>query len=507
MKFLASGAVLLLLLLGTPASRAADLAKIDRTIRKEPAYHSKPQYFLLVFGPEAKKRVWVVLDGEDFYVDRNGNGDLTEAGEHGKVPGEVEIEGDGKTPITLSINPPNSEGVLVCMAYVRGRYIQDATVKPVGRPEDAPVYHFQGPLRIDLVWPKKLVCGHPNDLQVIIGTPSGTGDQLAGGVMVWQSESIPPSVNPRMEIEFPGKEKGTPLIKTKVSLRRTGQAAFLATVQVPDKAGPGNAKVHLSFPDWKGFDVAPTVRELPLTEPGPEEKKMVRWRERQPRSLDKEEPAVDLAKIDRSVPSEPAYKFKPRYCLLLLGQEAKTRTWLVLDGDTLYVDRNGRGGWIKADKQVRDRTVQFKVRELQELDGTKHTDLEVNAQESRIHPGQYLFHYISLNVKGRYKEYTFIGGMEDCNRSVESPREAPVRHFNGPLRMELASGQSPLVRGDRPTDLEVQITTKYPGGEWIFIDNRHGVPTDIHPVAEIEFPNQRPGGPPIKLKVRLTQRC
>src|SRR6516164_5027781 len=59
----------------------ADLTKIDRTIAKEPAYKSKPKYCLLVFGSEAKTRVWLVLDGDALYVDRNGNGDLTEPGE------------------------------------------------------------------------------------------------------------------------------------------------------------------------------------------------------------------------------------------------------------------------------------------------------------------------------------------------------------------------------------------------------------------------------------------
>src|SRR5262249_25477630 len=61
--------------------RAADLAMVDRSIRKEPAYQTKaPKYCLLVFGPEAKTRVWLVLDGDTLYVDRNGNGDLTEKG-------------------------------------------------------------------------------------------------------------------------------------------------------------------------------------------------------------------------------------------------------------------------------------------------------------------------------------------------------------------------------------------------------------------------------------------
>src|SRR5882724_5540093 len=61
---------------------AADLGKVEGTLRKEPAYQTKtPKYGLLVFGPEAADRVWLVHDGDTLYVDRNGNGDLTEPGE------------------------------------------------------------------------------------------------------------------------------------------------------------------------------------------------------------------------------------------------------------------------------------------------------------------------------------------------------------------------------------------------------------------------------------------
>src|SRR5262249_1657660 len=63
-----------------PAPAPVDLAKIDRTIKKEPAYKGKPEYCLLVFGPQAKTRVWLVRDGDLLYVDGNGSGDLTEAG-------------------------------------------------------------------------------------------------------------------------------------------------------------------------------------------------------------------------------------------------------------------------------------------------------------------------------------------------------------------------------------------------------------------------------------------
>src|SRR5438105_789302 len=72
----------LLTLMALPAlAGGADLKSIERSIHKEPAYATKtPKYCLLVFGPEAKKRVWLVLDGQTLYVDRNGNGNLTEQG-------------------------------------------------------------------------------------------------------------------------------------------------------------------------------------------------------------------------------------------------------------------------------------------------------------------------------------------------------------------------------------------------------------------------------------------
>lgn len=498
MRSLTVGVVLVPLLLLTAALPAREQAMIDRTIHKEPKYRGKPQYFLLTFGPEAKKRIWVVLDGDDCYVDRNGNGDLTEAGERAKLPAEVDIEGDGNIPVTLSIGRPNQEGGLACFAYVQGRYIQEAGVQPAGRPQDAPVFQFQGPLRIELHGPKTLLRGQPNRVFVVIGTPSRSGDPNADWVCISQDESIPPSISPRMEIELPGKEKGALPTKTTVPLRRTGDGPFIGTVRVPNDIAPGKAKVRLSFPDWKGFDVAPTVQEVPLADPGPQDKETVQWLQRQQQLLDEKAPGMDLAKVDRSIPPEPVYKSKPQYFLLVHGREAKSRTWLVLDGDALYVDRNGRGDWVKADKKVEGRTIAFRVREIQELDGTKHSNLTVNVTASRIHPGQYRFNYIGLGIKGRYGEYTLPGAPAD-NR-YDSALHAPVRQFGGPLRIVL-SGQ--LVRGDNPADLTASIA----GGQWVSVLNDYGIPKDIHPVANVAFPNREPGMPPIKLKVALTQRC
>jgi hypothetical protein len=59
-------------------AEAVDYDKVERRLVKEPAYQTKnPRYALFLFGPEARLHVWVVLDGETLYVDRNGDGDLT----------------------------------------------------------------------------------------------------------------------------------------------------------------------------------------------------------------------------------------------------------------------------------------------------------------------------------------------------------------------------------------------------------------------------------------------
>src|SRR5262245_52809458 len=96
-----------LILLWAGSALASDLSKIERTIAREPAYKGKPAYCLLVFGPKASTRVWLVQDGDRLYVDRNGNGDLTDKGEQltaRKLPdgsrkwhvGDI-VEADGKT--------------------------------------------------------------------------------------------------------------------------------------------------------------------------------------------------------------------------------------------------------------------------------------------------------------------------------------------------------------------------------------------------------------------------
>ena len=68
-------------LVGLQPQAVPDLSKVDRTIVKEPSNLSQPGYCLMVFGPRAEVRIWMIKDGERLYVDRNANGDLTEPDE------------------------------------------------------------------------------------------------------------------------------------------------------------------------------------------------------------------------------------------------------------------------------------------------------------------------------------------------------------------------------------------------------------------------------------------
>jgi hypothetical protein len=186
-------------------ARAADLTKIDRTIAKQPAYESKPTYCLLVFGPEAKTQVWLALDGNTLYADRNGNGDLTEPGERFVL---VQDEYDRKRGKRLwevgDIAAPRDKvtytglqvwDIAKCDAFgpglgitvnvpIGGTRLQQSAGSFVyyhhyqlhfaGRADDAPVIHFAGPLRVLQVRPAGLSAGIKAGVEYEFGARVGT---------------------------------------------------------------------------------------------------------------------------------------------------------------------------------------------------------------------------------------------------------------------------------------------------------------------------------------------
>jgi len=71
---------LLALLFNLPAD-AADLAAHQTRHSQGTRLSGEATLRLLVFGKEAKTQIWLVQDGKHYYLDRNGNGDLTDPDE------------------------------------------------------------------------------------------------------------------------------------------------------------------------------------------------------------------------------------------------------------------------------------------------------------------------------------------------------------------------------------------------------------------------------------------
>jgi len=219
----------LYLIFCVPSAHAADLTKIERTIAKEPKYQGEPEYCLLVFGPEAGFRVWLVADGDVLYVDRNGNGDLTEPGECARAKivkkggrrgtyldfGAGRIVGPGgMTEFDLNSVRYEKQGTWEIYISGGGRYDYAGLDGPgplrfASRPEDAPTIHSMGPItlrRFDPsfcslhpVKPGPLVRGQPNELAFSVGTPG-----LGAGTFLRHSEEVRNGMTASVQIRFPG---------------------------------------------------------------------------------------------------------------------------------------------------------------------------------------------------------------------------------------------------------------------------------------------------------------
>ncbi len=248
---------------GVPACPAQDLTRIPRTIGKQPRYRSEPRYCLLVFGPRANERAWLVLDGDTLYVDRHGTGDLTlpecqvkttadhfferlfEAGDliigtqcyaslqvrilaanestfqnYQDMPLHREFLAShrGMKLYSIGIEVPLSRPLpdirdgnpLKSVRQSAGEYDAHGFLQFSTRPEDAPVIHFGEPWTL---WPdgqQRLTRGRSEDLVLRAGTP-GHGPGTFASIPC--DRLIPASAQPHLRIEFPMPADREPLVR------------------------------------------------------------------------------------------------------------------------------------------------------------------------------------------------------------------------------------------------------------------------------------------------------
>ncbi len=200
----------------------ADLSKIERRIGKEPAYPAAPKYCLLVFGPSAEARVWLVTAGDHLYLDRNGNGDLTDPGDKVSTsftfPAYAKQRPDGapiETHIRIQRHQSNPR---LHIRTPNGRRYYVGTDEAdkltfADRPENAPIVRLDGPMT--LRWygePPPLRAGNHVELDVSVGTP-GLGKGTFA--MVCCSSFLDGSP-PIADLEFPMRSGGTRSVQVKI---------------------------------------------------------------------------------------------------------------------------------------------------------------------------------------------------------------------------------------------------------------------------------------------------
>ncbi len=218
--FLCSLWTLLTILAG--AAQAQDLSKTPRTVGDQPAYASKePRYCLLVFGPKAEIRVWLVLDlaydplrekpseADALYADLNGDGHLTGAGE--RIPAAVVTR---KKPAEYIGSFKTSESE---------QHLPRFTIGDVKSRDGTTVYQN---LVVDVGW--FIVGRKDREVSIAVDVP-GYGRQTIGGEQFWFADSpakapilwfdgaltlrLAPSGLLHLPVDYTGKEPSPPWYK------------------------------------------------------------------------------------------------------------------------------------------------------------------------------------------------------------------------------------------------------------------------------------------------------
>jgi hypothetical protein len=229
----------LLALVFCSSARAVDYSQVDRTIAKEPAYQSPPKYALLLFGKEAKLRIWVVLDGQTLYLARNADGDLT--GNQKRFARieecrDVEINDPGEKisylirHVQTHQDKEQTREFLMADIDVKGSvcYSQYCSVELKGRAGEAKIAHFDGPLTMG---PLTVNWKLPTELALVTGDKPtdlrghvGTMDAEHGCWVVVRSHNnatksaFPEGVYPVVDIQYPPKAPGGVPLKKRYPL-------------------------------------------------------------------------------------------------------------------------------------------------------------------------------------------------------------------------------------------------------------------------------------------------
>ncbi len=225
---------------------------------------------------------------------------------------------------------------------------------------------------------------------------------------------------------------------------------------------------------------------------------------------------------------EPRYaSTDPQYCLLLFGREADVRVWAVLDGDVLYLDRNGNGDLTDPGECIAARSVYRGLKERPDVKVMRQFELSCwhegcepvltcGPEVQRFHLSHTVPHADGRDRAGvqRFTERpidisitTNIGRDQRASlRFSNSAHTAPVLHFDSPLRLAL-SERFGLVRFCPGEICNLVVELRPQGVAASVRTDVAELPADVYPVATIEFPPAQVDARPLRVRVELSHRC
>lgn len=223
--------------------------------------------------------------------------------------------------------------------------------------------------------------------------------------------------------------------------------------------------------------------------------------------------AIDYDTIDRSIGKEPVYSGKPEYVLLLLGAEARRRVWIVIDGEAIYIDRNGDGDLTEAEERFAT-SDDCKQIDISDPAGDKKyviDRLRVHRDENGKHP-PFLLAHVDVGPSPSFQQY--------CDaRLGASPAEAAIAHFDGPLAIGPSTiawkvpPETVLTTGAKPDDLYAMVGTMSERHKcWVVVISHKSTteccfPDAVRPRVAVEFPAQASGAPPVIEQYTLDKFC
>ncbi len=231
-----------------------------------------------------------------------------------------------------------------------------------------------------------------------------------------------------------------------------------------------------------------------------------------------------MLRISRTIHKEPAYNTQPLYALLVFGERADEKHWLVVDDKVAYFDTDGNLDLTDAnDRYVVDATSEdptFNARsfKIAKIGGIRGRNLRIDIFFLRSAPLG-LKTPVQSEVIGDSSQkqiqthaasiiLTTDSGDEIAPTTLGiSPASAPVLNFCGPLTFGTIGDFNYLYFArQEPSKIAIGIGHAGIGKQsFVFLSYSH-FPPDARPEALIEFPSLG-ADKPIKIKLRLDDKC